>query len=100
MVLRRPGRGVDVVAAEEGAEFQRGVEGQGCKILVAEGDDFTLRDEEGQLRFSRGRELRELGAVHFGADGGREVLDSRAGGEEVGELCVGCLAVLNVGEFF
>jgi hypothetical protein len=40
---------------------------EGGEVLVAEGDDFTLCDEEGELVFAFITELGELHAGDFGA---------------------------------
>lgn len=45
---------VDMQAAEVAAEFEGVGDGEGGEVLVAEGDDFLLRDEEGEFVFACG----------------------------------------------
>jgi len=62
---------VDVVPAEERAEFERGGQREVGEVLVAEGDDLALGNEERELGFADIGERGELHAVDFGSDGGR-----------------------------
>lgn len=48
------GCGMDVVTAEVAAEVEGFLDGEGGEVLVAEGDDFALGDEEGELVFAFG----------------------------------------------
>lgn len=43
---------VDVVSSEVSAEVQGVLDGEGGEVLVAEGDDLALGDEEGELVFA------------------------------------------------
>ena len=49
------------------------------EVLGAEGDDFLLRDEEGEFVLPGAVELAELDAGDFGADVGCGVFDDDAG---------------------
>jgi hypothetical protein len=75
VALRRAGGRVDVQAAEVADVLERVRDGELGEVLVAEGDDFLLCDEEGEFIFAGGGELRELDAADFGADGGGDVFD-------------------------
>lgn len=96
VALRRARGRVDVVTAEVAAVLQGLGDGQVGKVLAAEGDDLALSDEAGELVLAGIVQAGELDAADFGADGGREVVDSGVAGEEVGEGRVGVLAVLIV----
>lgn len=87
---------VDVVTAEVAAVLQSLGDGQVGKVLAAEGDDLALGDEAGKLVLAGLVQAGELDAADLGADGGREVVDRDIAGEQVGEGCVGILAVLIV----
>ena len=100
MTLGRAGCGVDVVTAEEGTELQRALLWQVGEILVAEGDDLALGDEQRELCFAGFVERGQLYAVYFGADGGGEVLDFGTRWEQVGVAWVGVFSVFDVVELF
>lgn len=95
-VLGRTRGRVDVVAAKVGAVVEGLVDGQVGKVLVAEGDDLALGDEAGELVLAGVGQAAQLDAVDLGADGGREVCDLGAGGQEVREGRVRILAVVVV----
>jgi hypothetical protein len=43
---------MDMMATEIAAEIERVLDWEGGEVLVAEGDDFALCDEEGELVFA------------------------------------------------
>lgn len=88
---RAAGR-VDVRRTEVFGELERVFDGQVGKVLVPEGYDFLLRDEEGEFVTACAVEGAQLDAFDFGADVGAEVFDLGIG-EEVGKGWVGVFAV-------
>lgn len=73
-------------SVQVGAEVEGFLDGAVGEVLVAEGDDSALGDEEGQLVFAGIGEPRELDPSHLGAHARRKVVpDSLASGEEVRE---------------
>lgn len=66
---------MDVMAAEISTEVQGFWEGEVGEILISEGDNFTLGDEEGELVFAGPAQFAELDAGYFGADAWSEFLD-------------------------
>lgn len=94
------GGGVDVQASEVFDVVERGLNGEFGEVLVPEGDDFLLGDEEGEFVLAGVGKGGKLDAFDFGADGGGDVLDGGALGEEMGEGWVGVFAVFGVGEGF
>lgn len=70
--------GVDVVATEIGTKVELFLSGEVGQVLVTEGYDFALSNEQGELVFPRSGELAQLDAGHFGSDAWRELLDLAA----------------------
>lgn len=91
--LRCAGCWVDVVATEVGTEVEGFLDGEVGEVLVAEGDDFLLGDEEGEFVFSGVGEFAELDAVDFGADVGGQI-GYFCALEKIGERRVCVFAVL------
>lgn len=58
---------MDVVSPEIATEVEGFFDGEGGEVLVAEGDDFALGDEEGELVFRFVGQFGELDAGDFGA---------------------------------
>lgn len=56
---------VNVMTAEIAPEIQSFLDGQVSKVLVSEGDDFALGNEQGELILAGGRELAELNTSNF-----------------------------------
>ena len=63
-----------VQSSEVSAVFQGLLDGQRCEVLVTEGDDLLLGDEQGQLVLAFVVELGELDAEDLCANGGSDVL--------------------------
>jgi hypothetical protein len=91
---------MDMMAPKISPEIQGVLYGEGGEVLVAEGDDLALCDEEGELVFAFIGQFRELHTGDFGARGRGELLDLGAGEEQVGEGRVCVEAVLGVCEGF
>lgn len=91
--FRRPGSGMDVMTAKVAPEVESFVDWEISEVLAAEGDDLALGDEAGELVFAGVGEGAQLDAADFCPDGGSEVCDLCALGEEVFVRSIGILPV-------
>ena len=91
---------VDMVAAKVGAKFDGFVDGEFGKVLIAEGYDLPLGDEQGQLVLAFLGELAQLDPAHLSTNGRRELFNrSLALGQKIREGCISILAVVVVLEW-
>lgn len=89
-----------MVTTEISPEIKGFLEWEVSEILIPEGNDFALGDEECELVFSGLVQFAELDACDFGSDAWCEFLDLASFWEEIFEGRIGVFAVVYVREWF
>lgn len=87
-----------MVSSEIAAEVQSLLDREISEVLVPEGDDFALSDEQRQLVSAGRAETAQLHAADLGAYAGGQVAAGGGAGKEIGEGGISGQAVLGVGE--
>lgn len=97
--LRCPAGRVNMMATKVSAEFQGICDRQVGKVLISEGNDFTLSDQKSELVLSSRGETAELYSSNFRADGRCDLVNLGAFDQQVFEGGIRVLPVFGVREW-
>ena len=96
--FRGPTSGMYMMPTKVAAKLQSFMDRQVCKVLISEGDYFTLCNQQGKLVFSFGCQLAELNPSNLRAYCWCELLDSGIRRQEIFQGGVGIFSMVDMGK--